>query len=149
MIDAKISGTTHVIQLLWTNFEIPWIWKKMQGLEFMADSRCLKIAEKVLFNVASEARYFYKSSSKMPKLVKFVNFWWPCLEVKQCYQVNFNRKNSSEKCPNFKIQMRHFKYFSNNACLTFDSYFTLDKYHKKVPTSSWKLQPRTPQKRSR
>ena len=62
---------------------------------------------KSLINVASEARYFYKSSSKMPKLVKFVNFWWPCLEVKQCYQVNFNRKNSGEKCPNFKIQMRH------------------------------------------
>ena len=51
-------------------------------LKTATKTRCLKIKEKVSFNIASEASYVYKSSLKMPKLVleklKFA--------VKQCYQ---------------------------------------------------------------
>ena len=55
------------------------------------DARCLKITEKVSFNIASEATYFYiLSGQKFIKNAKNGPFW-PIFEnlklaVKQCYQ---------------------------------------------------------------
>ena len=51
----------------------------MRILQF---AQCLKITEKVLFNIASEASYVYilkvaKSSLKMPKMVNLASFWKP------------------------------------------------------------------------
>ena len=44
-------------------------------------SRCLKITEKVSFNIASEASYIYILSGqkfiKMPKMVNLASFWKP------------------------------------------------------------------------
>ena len=50
---------------------------------------CLKMTEKVSFNIASEASYVYKSSLKMPKMVNFGDFFAMVnLAVKQCYQIS-------------------------------------------------------------
>ena len=68
--------------LMYNEFE-----KKMQGLEFMSDSRCLKTIEKVSFNI----QRLHQEWTKV-----------------QCYQKGqFQLKKNGEKCPNFKIQMRH------------------------------------------
>ena len=44
-------------------------------------SQCLKITEKVAFNIASEASYVYNLSGqkfiKLPKVVNLANFWQP------------------------------------------------------------------------
>ena len=58
-------------------------------------SRCLKIAEKVSFNIASEASYVYfLSGQKFIENAKNVPFWRVFenlkLAVKQCYQTCFN-----------------------------------------------------------
>ena len=45
--------------------------KKMQGLEFMSDSRCLKTIEKVSFNIAS---YVYIKSGQKYSVTRKVNF---------------------------------------------------------------------------
>ena len=42
--------------------------------EGMHDTQCLKIKEKVSFNIASEVSYIYKSSLKMPKMANFAEF---------------------------------------------------------------------------
>ena len=64
-------------------------------------AQCLKITEKVAFNIASEASYVYvwvyKSSSKMPKMASFWKLSW-------------------------KIQMWHFWCFSNQ-CAIFLNFF--------------------------
>ena len=44
--------------------------------------RCLRITEKVSFNIASEASYLYKSLLKMPKMANFGEF----LKPKACGQ---------------------------------------------------------------
>ena len=54
-------------------------------------ARCLKITEKVSFNIASEASYVYiLSGQKLIKNAKNGPFWWVFenlkLAVKQCYQ---------------------------------------------------------------
>ena len=54
-------------------------------------SRCLKITEKVSFNIASEASYIYiLSGQKLIKNAKNGQFWKVFenikLAVKQCYQ---------------------------------------------------------------
>ena len=54
-------------------------------------ARCLKITEKVLFNIASEASYVYiLSGQKLIKNAKNGPFWRVFenlkLAVKQCYQ---------------------------------------------------------------
>mgnify|MGYP001363378883 CR=1 FL=1 len=57
----------------------------------MIVARCLKITEKVSFNIASEASYLYiLSGQKLSKNAKNGPFWRvfenPKLAVKQCYQ---------------------------------------------------------------
>ena len=57
----------------------------------MSHSRCLKITEKVSFNIASEASYVYiLSGQKLMKNAKKGPFWRVIenlnLAVKQCYQ---------------------------------------------------------------
>ena len=54
-------------------------------------ARCLKITEKVSFNIASEASYLYiLSGQKLSKIAKNGPFWRVFenlkLVVKQCYQ---------------------------------------------------------------
>ena len=58
---------------------------------FYAITRCLKITDKVSFNIASEASYVYiLSGQKLIKNAKNGSFWRVFenlkLEVKQCYQ---------------------------------------------------------------
>ena len=71
-------------------------------------ARCLKITEKVSFNLASEATYVYiLSGQKLIKNAKKCSIWRVFKnvkpEVKQCYQM-IGQKLSK----NAKIQMRHF-----------------------------------------
>ena len=59
--------------------------------ELKVCARCLKITEKVSFNIASEASYVYiLSGQKFIKNAKNVPFWQVfenlMLAVKQCYQ---------------------------------------------------------------
>ena len=71
-------------------------------------SWCLKITEKVSFNIASEASYVYNmSGQKLIKNAKNSPFWRAFenlkLAVKQCYQTG------QKLVENAKIQMRHFE----------------------------------------
>ena len=80
-------------------------------LRLTHNAQCLKITEKVSFNIASEASYVYiLSGQKLIKNAKNGQFWRVFeklkLAVKQCYQTGqFNRTKLVE---NAKIQMRHF-----------------------------------------
>ena len=73
---------------------------------------CLKITEKVSFNIASEASKVYilsyKGSLKVPYLT---SFWktWSLRSNSVTRQVNFNRTKIGGKCRILKIQMRHFE----------------------------------------
>ena len=69
--------------------------------------RCLKITEKVSFNIASEASYVYiLSGQKLIINAKNGPFWRVFenlkLAVKQCYQTGqfFNRTKNGGKCQN-------------------------------------------------
>jgi len=66
-------------------------------------SRCLKITEKVSFNIASEASYLY-ILLKMPKIVYFGEFLktWSLRSNSVTGQVNFNRTKIGEKFQNAK-----------------------------------------------
>ena len=68
--------------------EIEMIYRMSAGFD---RARCLKITEKVSFNIASEASYFYiLSGQKLIKNAKNGPFWRVFenlkLAVKQCYQ---------------------------------------------------------------
>ena len=70
-------------------------------------SQCLKITEKVSFNIASKASYVYiLNGQKLIKNAQNGPFWRVFenlkLAVKQCYQTGGKYQNS-------KIQMRHFE----------------------------------------
>ena len=74
-------------------------------------SQCLKITEKVSFNIASEASYVYiLSGQKLIKNAKNGSFWRVFenlkLVVKQCYQTGqfLNRTKIGRKCHNSKIR---------------------------------------------
>ena len=71
--------------IIWFSSKI--LWKK----RLLYTTRCLKITEKVSFNIASEASYVYiLSGQKLIKNVKNGPFWRVFenlkLAVKQCYQ---------------------------------------------------------------
>ena len=75
-------------------------------------SRCLKITEKVSFNIASEASYVYNlSGQKLIKNAKNGPFWRVFkdlkLAVKQCYQKR-SVLIGQKLVENAKIQMRYF-----------------------------------------
>ena len=74
--------------------------------------QCLKIIEKVLFNIASEASYVYiLSGQKFIKNAKksiLASFWKP----EACGQTLLP---GQKLVKNAKIQMWHFKSFSNNV----------------------------------
>ena len=66
-------------------FEIlPKLQMSFSYTDKVVSSQCLKIAEKIAFNIASEASYFYN----LPKVVKLVIFEKLKLVVKQCYQTS-------------------------------------------------------------
>ena len=80
---------------------------------------CLKITEKVSFNIASEASYVYiLSGQKLIKNVKNPPFWRVFenlkLVVKQCYQtlrqVSYNRTKSLWSFVHFDVKIRRLKY---------------------------------------
>ena len=62
-------------------------------------SQCLKIAQKVAFNIASEASYIYiLSGQKLVKNAKSVQFWRFFENLNSVtWQVNFNRTKNSGK----------------------------------------------------
>ena len=65
-------------------------------LNFQAHSRCLKITEKVSFNIASEASYIYIKKAKNDPIWRvFENLK---LAVKQCYQTILNSTKNDRKC---------------------------------------------------
>ena len=78
--------------------------------------QCLKIAQKVAFNIASEASYVYiLSGQKLIKNAKkwsiLTSFWKP----KACGQTVLpERTKIGGTCQSPKIQMRHFDIFSNS-----------------------------------
>ena len=84
---------------------------------FPYSTRCLKITEKVSFNIASEASYVYiLSGQKLIKNAQNGPFWRVFRKTKACGQtVSFNRTKIGGKCQNSKNQMRHFGRFSNNV----------------------------------
>ena len=79
-----------------------------------AAAPCLKITEKVSFNI-----YVYiLSGHKLIKNAKNGPFWRVFdnlkLAVKQCYQTGHLKKDKNwSKMPKLKNQMRHFESFSN------------------------------------
>ena len=87
----------------------------------LPNSWCLKITEKVSFNIASEASYVYIlseqnliKSAKNGQFGEFLKNW--CLWSNGVTrQVTFKRTKIDGKCQNSKIQMRHFKWFLNNV----------------------------------
>ena len=78
-------------------------------------ARCLKITEKVSFNIASEASYVYiLSGQKLIKNAENGQFWrvFEKLNLRSnsvTRQVNFNRTKIGGKWQTSKIQMRHFE----------------------------------------
>ena len=62
-------------------------------------AQCLKITEKVAFNIASEASYVY-IFIKNTKNGQFGEFYKIKLSHSVTRQVNFNRTKIDEKCPN-------------------------------------------------
>ena len=77
--------------------------------------RCLKITEKVSFNIASEASYVcILSGQKLFKNAKNGPFWRVFENLKiagnsDTRQVSFNWTKNGGKCQNSKVQMRHFE----------------------------------------
>ena len=87
-------------------------------------SQCLKITEKVSFNILS--------GQKLVQNAKNGPFWRVLenlkLAVKQYYQrqVSFDWTKIGGKCQNTKIQMRHFEQFLNNVfCIRLSVYQNL------------------------
>ena len=81
-----------------------------------SNPRCLKITEKVSFNITSEASYVYISSGqKLIKNAKNGSFWRVFenlkLAVKQCYQTG---QKLVENAKIKKTQMRHFEWTKVN-----------------------------------
>ena len=72
---------------------------KLSSLGVQVLSRCLKITEKVSFNIASEASYLY-ILLKMPKIVYFGEFLktWSLRSNSVTRQVSFNRTKIGGKC---------------------------------------------------
>ena len=73
---------------------------------YYTESQCLKIAQKVALNIASEASYvFILNGQQLVKKAKMGNFgefmktwnWWSNSATRQ---VNFNRTNFGGKCQN-------------------------------------------------
>ena len=70
--------------MVWCENNVDWLFK--------ARARCLKITEKVSFNIVSEASYVYiLNAQKLIKNAKNGPFWRVFenlkLAVKQCYQI--------------------------------------------------------------
>ena len=77
-------------------------------------AQCLKIKEKVLFNIASIASYVYILTRQ-----KFINNTKNGeLKIEPnsvTRQFNINRTKIGGKCQNSKLQMRHFGWYSKDV----------------------------------
>ena len=86
----------------------PWLFFKIQGLKLKeSNSRCLKITEKVSFNIASEAKLclhfeWTKVNLKMAKIVHSGEFLktWSLRTNSVTRQVTFNITKIGGKCQN-------------------------------------------------
>ena len=100
------STWSYWIQL-WSSFFRCCYYRVMQpNNKSQKTARCLKITEKVSFNIASEV--------SAQKWIKNYPFWRVFenlkLAVKQCYETGqFNRTKIGGKCQISKIKMRHFE----------------------------------------
>ena len=91
--------------MIWNNFK-NWnfVFKKFRQIE--GRPRCLKITEKVSFNIASEASYVYiLSEQKLIKNAKNGPFWrvlktWSLRSNSVTRLVIFNRRKIGGKCQN-------------------------------------------------
>ena len=83
--------------------------------------RCLKITEKVSFNIASGASYGYILSGqkviKRAETGQFAEFLktWSLRSNSVTRQISFDKTKIGGKCQNSKIHMRHFEQFLNNV----------------------------------
>ena len=85
---VKECVESYKIVPFFQNLSFPFIFETKS---FPIDAQCLKITEKVSFNIASEASYVYiLSGHKLIKSAKNCPFWRAFenlqLAVKQCYQ---------------------------------------------------------------
>ena len=84
-------------------------WLLHHLLVHISSTRCLKITEKVSFNIASEASYYYILSQNAKKGQFWRVFENLKLAVKQCYQSpDMSVLIGQKLMENAKIQMRHF-----------------------------------------
>ena len=79
----------HLLIDTFLTYNLSWEWKDAAKIQTTA--RCLKITEKVPFNIASEASYVYiLSGQKLIKNAENGPFWRVFenlkLAVKQCFQ---------------------------------------------------------------
>ena len=94
--------------ILWKN-----IFQLFINLSVQQDPRCLKITEKVSFNIASEASYVYILSGQ--KLIKNCPFWRVFEKPEACGQSVLPDRSIligpklAENAKIQKIQMRHFE----------------------------------------
>ena len=95
---------------------------KKKSNRWLKRERCLKITEKVLFDIASETSYYLYilSGQKLIKNAKNCQFGeffekWSLLSNRVTRQISFDRSNIGGKCQNSKVEMRHFEGFSNNV----------------------------------
>ena len=82
-------------------------------------SQCLKIIQKVTFNIKSEASYVYilvdKSWLKMPKVVHFSEFLKTCSLPSNSVTRLLNRTKIDGKCQNWKVQMIHIEKYERSS----------------------------------
>ena len=119
------SRATNKIALNWIRFSFhshkrfSWSFKSKIYLasfchwsyNYLAGSRCLKLAEKVSFNIASEASYFYISSGqkliKNAKKLSFLTSFWKPEPCSQTVLPDRSVLIGQKLVENPKIQMRH------------------------------------------
>ena len=121
---CQLSGLTDVYELNSTHFFSTILrWLSSKWIKFFKiPTQCLKITEKVSFNIASEASYIYNLSGQ--KLIKKAKNWlvlfggflttWSLRSNSVTRQVNFNKTKFFGKCQNWKTEMI-FDWFSNTV----------------------------------
>ena len=123
----------HLLIDTFLTYNLSWEWKDAAKIQTTA--RCLKITEKVPFNIASEASYVYiLSGQKLIKNAKMIHFGeflktWSLLSNNVTRHVIFKRTQIGGKCHDSKIQMRHFQ----TLCTRKNLGATLQQVHTYVP----------------
>ena len=115
---ARMDNTREALRLVTSeNYDIHKAVEFCKVILNSIQAQCLKISEKVAFNIASEASYVYiLNGQKLIKNAKNGQFWrilkiWNLRSNSVTRKVNFNRKKIGEKMATLK--MRHFQWFLN------------------------------------